>query len=205
MQRGRTRWTKKLLTTHEAPERAMLDGIGALLAEARVAPDEVEVLLHGTTLATNALIERKGARTAFVTTAGFRDVLEMGFEKRYEHYDLNLELPAPLVPRELRFPVAERLKADGSVLVPLDEEVLEHVALEIRAARIESLAVGFLHSYANDAHERRAGEILGRLLPGVPITLSSAVSPELREYERFSTAAATAYVRPLMSRYLARM
>ncbi|MFL5124555.1 MAG: hydantoinase/oxoprolinase family protein [Microvirga sp.] len=205
LQRGRRRWTRKLLTTHEAPERAMLDGIGALLDEARVAPVEVEVLLHGTTLATNALIERKGARTAFVTTAGFRDVLEMGFEKRYEHYDLDLELPSPLVPRELRFPVAERMKADGSVLVPLDEEVLAHVAVEIREARIESLAVGFLHSYANDAHERRAGELLGRLLPGVPITLSSTVSPELREYERFSTAAANAYVRPLMSRYLERL
>src|SRR5256714_1962819 len=205
LQRGRSRWTRKLLTTHEAPERAMLDGIAAVLDEARIAPGEVEVLLHGTTLATNALIERKGARTGFVTTAGFRDVLEMGFEKRYDHYDLNLELPAPLVPRELRFPVAERMRADGSVLVPLDEAVLEHVAVEIREARIESLAVGFLHSYANDAHERRAGEIFGRLLPGVPITLSSAVSPELREYERFSTAAANAYVRPLMSRYLERL
>jgi N-methylhydantoinase A len=205
LQRGHARWTRKLLTTHEAPERAMLDGIAALLEETRVAPGEVEVLLHGTTLATNALIERKGARTAFVTTAGFRDVLEMGFEKRYEHYDLNLELPPPLVPRELRFPVAERIKADGSVLVPLDEAVLEHVALEIREARPESLAIGFLHSYANDAHERRAAELLTRLLPGVPITLSSAVSPELREYERFSTATANAYVRPLMSRYLERL
>jgi len=205
LQRGRERWTRKLLTTHDAPERAMLDGIAALLDEARVAPGEVEVLLHGTTLATNALIERKGARTAFVTTAGFRDVLEMGFEKRYEHYDLNLELPPPLVPRELRFPVAERMKADGSVLVPLDEAVLEHVALTIREAHIESLAIGFLHSYANDAHERRAAELLASLLPRVPITLSSAVSPELREYERFSTAAANAYVRPLMSRYLERL
>src|SRR3954469_699365 len=124
LQRGRSRWTRKLLTTHGAPERAMLEGITAVLAEAGLAPSAVDVLLHGTTLATNALIERKGARTGFVTTAGFRDVLEMGYEKRYEHYALNLELPPPLVPRELRFPVAERMKADGSVLVPLDEAVL---------------------------------------------------------------------------------
>ena len=135
----------------------MLDGIASLLEETRVAPGEVAVLLHGTTLATNALIERKGARTAFVTTAGFRDVLEMGYEKRYEHYDLELELPAPLVPRELRFPVAERMRADGKVLTALDEEVLERVVHEIREAKVESLAIGFLHSYANDAHERRAG------------------------------------------------
>jgi N-methylhydantoinase A len=202
LQRGRERWTRKLLTTHDAPERAMLDGIASLLDETRVAPGEVAVMLHGTTLATNALIERKGARIAFVTTAGFRDVLEMGYEKRYEHYDLELELPAPLVPRELRFPVAERMRADGKVLTPLDEEVLERVVAEIRDARVESLAVGFLHSYANDAHERQAGEILARALPDVPITLSSAVCPEIREYERFSTAAANAYVRPLMSRYL---
>ena len=202
--RGR-RHSAKILTTPRAPEEGMLEGIGRVLAAAKLAPKDVGVLIHGTTLATNALIERKGARTAFVTTAGFRDVLEMGFEKRYEHYDLNLELPAPLVPRELRFPVAERIKADGSVLVPLDEEVLEHVAVEIRKARIESLAIGFLHSYANDAHERRAAGLLAGLLPGVPITLSSAVSPELREYERFSTAAANAYVRPLMSRYLERL
>src|SRR5256714_11851744 len=189
LQRGRSRWTRKLLTTHEAPERAMLDGIAAVLDEARIAPGEVEVLLHGTTLATNALIERKGARTAFVTTAGFRDVLEMGYEKRYEHYDLDLELPPPLVPRELRLPVGERVRADGKVVQPLDEAAVEEAGAKLREARVEALAIGFLHSYVNDAHERRAGEILARLLPGVPITLSSAVSPELRECERVSTAA----------------
>src|SRR4051812_30816528 len=116
LQRGRSRWTRKLLTTHGAPERAMLEGITAVLAEAGLAPSAVDVLLHGTTLATNALIERKGARTGFVTTAGFRDVLEMGYEKRYEHYDLELELPAPLVPSELRLPVGERVDAKGKVL-----------------------------------------------------------------------------------------
>src|SRR5947199_7988570 len=119
--------TAKVLTT-PAPEVGVLEGVRRVLAAAGLPPSEVSVCVHGTTLATNALIERKGARTAFVTTEGFRDVLEMGFEKRYEHYDLNLELPPPLVPRELRFPVAERMKADGSVLVPLDEAVLEHVA-----------------------------------------------------------------------------
>src|SRR4051812_46793159 len=180
----------------------MLDGIAALLEETRVAPGEVEVLLHGTTLATNALIERKGARTAFVTTAGFRDVLEMGYEKRYEHYDLELELPAPLVPSELRVPVGERVDAKGKVLQPLDEASLVQAAAKLREAKVEAVAVGFLHSYANDAHERRAGELLAKHLPGVSITLSSEVCPEIREYERFSTAVANAYVRPLIATYL---
>lgn len=203
LQRGRERWTRKLLTTHGAPERAMLDGIAAALEEARIAPKEVEVLLHGTTLATNALIERKGARTALVTTSGFRDILAMGYEKRYEHYDLDLELPEPLVPQALRFPVSERVDARGRVVLPLNENEFHGIADSLRTQGVEAIAVGFLHSYANPAHERRAGEILAKLLPGVPVTLSSAVSPELREYERFSTAAANAYVLPLMDRYLA--
>src|SRR6185295_9456503 len=123
------RHSVKVLTTQRAPEEGVLLGIAQVLAAAALGPRDVGVLIHGTTLATNALIERKGAKTALLTTAGFRDVVEMGYEKRYEHYDLDLELPAPLVPRELRFPVEERIKADGSVLTPLDEQVLEHVAL----------------------------------------------------------------------------
>jgi N-methylhydantoinase A len=163
------------------------------------------VLIHGTTLATNALIERKGARTALVTTQGFRDVLEMGYEKRYEHYDLQLELPAPLVPQELRFPVEERITAKGKIRTPLSEKALEEIAIRIKREKVEAVAIGFLHSYANDIHERRAGALLASALPGIPVTLSSAVCPEMREYERFSTACANAYVQPLMASYLERL
>jgi len=205
LEHGGRRHSAKVLTTPRAPEEGMLEGIGRVLAEAGLSPAGVGVLIHGTTLATNALIERKGARTALLTTAGFRDVLEMGYEKRYEHYDLDLELPAPLVPREWRFPVPERVTARGEVRVPLDEAALSGIAARLRAAQVEALAVGFLHSYANDAHERRAAELLEAALPGIAITLSSAVCPEIREYERFSTACANAYVQPLMASYLERL
>jgi N-methylhydantoinase A len=205
LERGRSRFSTKVLTTPRAPEEGMLEGIARVLAESELRPADIGVLIHGTTLATNALIERKGARTAFVTTAGFRDVLEMGYEKRYEHYDLDLELPAPLVPRDLRFPVEERITARGEIRAPLNEASLGRAIEESKARNIQSIAVGFLHSYANDAHERRAGELIERLLPGVPVTLSSAVCPEIREYERFSTACANAYVQPLMASYLERL
>ena len=183
----------------------MLDGIGRVLATAGLAPADVGVLVHGTTLATNALIERKGAKTALLTTQGFRDVLEMGYEKRYEHYDLQLELPVPLVPRELRFAVAERLTAKGKVHTALDEAAVRKAADAMRAEGVQAVAVGFLHSYVNDAHELRAAQVLSDALPGASITLSSAVCPEIREYERFSTACANAYVQPLMASYLARL
>ena len=200
-----SRHSAKVLTTPRAPEEGMLEGIFRVLADATLVPSQVGVLIHGTTLATNALIERKGARTALVTTSGFRDVLEMGYEKRYEHYDLNLELPPPLVPRELRFPVEERITARGQIRTPLNEEFLSGIALELKAEKVAAVAVGFLHSYANDAHERRAGELLAAALPGISVTLSSAVCPEIREYERFSTACANAYVQPLMASYLERL
>ena len=144
------RHSAKVLTTPRAPEAGMLEGIAKVLAAAALAPGDVGVLVHGTTLATNALIERKGARTAFVTTAGFRDVLEMGYEKRYEHYDLNLELPPPLVPRELRFPVAERMTAKGKIETPFDLKGFGHLIGKIKSANVEAVAVGFLHSYVND-------------------------------------------------------
>ncbi len=205
LEHGGRRRSAKVLTTPRAPEQGMLEGITQVLAEATLEPSQVRVLIHGTTLATNALIERKGARTALLTTAGFRDVLEMGYEKRYEHYDLELELPAPLVPRELRFPVAERITAQGEIRTPLNEDFVSGIALKLKAEKVEAVAVGFLHSYANDAHERRAGELLAAALPGLSITLSSAVCPEIREYERFSTACANAYVQPLMASYLQRL
>jgi N-methylhydantoinase A len=202
--RGR-RHSAKVLTTPRAPEEGMLEGIGRVLAEAKLRPADIGVLVHGTTLATNALIERKGAKTALLTTAGFRDVLEMGYEKRYEHYDLQLELPEPLVPREFRFAVEERMTAKGEVRTVLNERNFSGIALKLKTEKIHSIAIGFLHSYVNDRHEKRAGELLARALPGVAITLSSAVCPEMREYERFSTACANAYVQPLMTSYLDRL
>jgi N-methylhydantoinase A len=199
------RHSAKVLTTPRAPEEGMLAGIGQVLQAAALSPANIGVLIHGTTLATNALIERKGAKTALLTTAGFRDVLEMGYEKRYEHYDLELELPAPLVPRELRFPILERMTAKGIVDTPLDEQGLRAVIGKLKSNGVEAVAIGFLHSYVNDAHERRVAKILEEEIPNLSVTLSSAVCPEIREYERFSTACANAYVQPLMASYLARL
>ncbi|HEV2300319.1 MAG TPA: hydantoinase/oxoprolinase family protein [Stellaceae bacterium] len=196
------RWSAKILTTPQAPERAVIEVMHQVLRTAGLAPGDLTIIIHGTTLATNAIIERKGAKTALLTTEGFRDTIEIRHENRFEQYDVNIDLPPPLVPRRLRFPVPERIDAQGRVLGPLDEAALRALAPRLAAQGVESIAVGFLHSFTNPAHERRAGEILARLLPAVPVTLSCDVSPEMREYERFSTACANAYVQPLMSRYL---
>jgi N-methylhydantoinase A len=197
--------TDKLLTTADAPERAVLRGIEAVLERANVAPSEVALLVHGTTLATNALIERKGARTALLTTQGVRDVLETGYEKRFEHYDVFLDKPESLVPRRWRFPVPARMSAAGEVLLPLDESAVRRLGRRLQEDDIESVAIGFLHSYASPAHERRARAILLEEAPGLRVTISSEVCAEMREYERFSTACANAYVHPLMARYLERL
>ena len=196
------RLSAKILTTPEAPERAVLEVVRRVLGEAGLGPADLSIIIHGTTLATNAIIERKGAKTALLTTEGFRDTIEIRHENRFEQYDVNIDLPPPLVPRRLRFPVRERIDARGRVLVPLDEPALMPLAERLAAEEIESVAIGFLHSFTNPAHERRVGEILARRLPGLVITLSSEVSPEMREYERFSTACANAYVQPLIGRYL---
>ena len=195
----------KLLTTPDAPELAVLEGTRAILAAARCPPGAVSLVVHGTTLATNALIERKGARTALVTTEGFRDSLEIAYEHRFEQYDLYMERPEPLVPRRLRLGVPERVAADGEVLRSLDEAALRATAAMLRAERIEAVAICFLHSFTNDAHERRAAAILAEELPGVALSLSCEVAPEIREYERTSTTVANAYVLPLMSGYLGRL
>ena len=196
------RWSAKILTTPQAPERGVLSAIGAVLREAGLRPADLGLIIHGTTLATNAIIERKGARTALLTTEGFRDTVAIRHENRFEQYDVNIDLPPPLVPRRWRFPVKERIDAQGRVLTALDEDRVEALAGRLAALAIESVAIGFLHSFTNPAHERRAGEILAARLPEAAITLSSDVSPEMREYERFSTACANAYVQPLMRRYL---
>ncbi len=197
--------TAKVLTTAAAPELAVLDAIETVLTAAGVAAGEVALFVHGTTLATNALIERKGARTGLLTTAGFRDTLEIAHEDRFEQYDLQMERPEPLVPRELRLGVAERHSARGEVLVPLHEGEVRAAAEVFRAAEVESVAIGFLHAYVAPAHERRAADLLAECLPGVWVTLASEVCPEIREYERFSTACANAYVQPLMAGYLRRL
>src|SRR5271165_2759367 len=203
LESGGRRFTSKVLTIADAPERSVLEAIAVVLGEAALAPPALSIIIHGTTLATNALIERKGASTALITTLGFRDTIEIRHENRFEQYDVGIELPAPLVPRRLRFPVRERIDARGRVLVPLDEADVVRLAERLASERVESVAVGFLHSFTNPAHERRAGEILAERLPSVAITLSSDVSPEMREYERFSTACANAYVQPMIGRYLA--
>src|SRR5437763_3284561 len=174
----------------------------AIITKAGITPGDVQLIVHGTTLATNALIERKGAKTALLTTEGFRDVLEIRHENRFEQYDINIDLPPPLVPRRLRLPVRERIDAQGEVLVPLDEPSVVRAIEALAAQEVEAVAVAFLHSFTNPDHERRLGEAIVRRLPDVAVTLSSEVSPEMREYERFSTACANAYLQPLIGRFL---
>ena len=195
----------KVLTTSDAPERAVLEGAAAILAQAGISAADLALVIHGTTLATNALIERKGARTALVTTDGFRDSLEMAYEHRFEQYDLYMERPEPLVARPWRFEVPERVAADGTVLLQMDEAAVERIGAAAKAAGAEAIAICFLHAYQNDAHERRARDILARYFAPEVIAISSEVCPEIREYERTSTTVANAYVLPLMERYLRRL
>ena len=194
--------TAKVLTTPSAPADAVLDGVAKLLASAAIPAEAIEVFIHGTTLPTNALIERRGAHTALLTTQGVRDAVEMAHENRFEQYDLYMRRPEPLVPRHLRIGIPERFAADGSVLLRLDEDAVRAAAATLQAADIESIAVGYLHAYHSPAHEVRTREILAECLPTVPVTLSSEVCPEIREYERFSTACANAYVMPLVKQYV---
>jgi len=202
---GVQRWSVKVPTTHDAPERGVVEGIARALASAGRGLAEVSLVVHGTTLAANALIERKGARSALLTTEGFRDVLEMGNEGRFDQYDLRARKPAPLVPRHLRYTVRERLRHDGSVVEPLDEAGVLAAARGMRAAGIEAVAVAFLHAYAGGGHEARAGDLLRQEL-GIPyVSLSHEVSPQMREYERVSTTVANAYLQPVVSDYLVRL
>jgi N-methylhydantoinase A len=196
------RWTAKVLTTPAAPEKGVLEGVQQVLAKAAMKPADLALVIHGTTLATNAVIERKGAKTALITTDGFRDVLALANEARYDQYDLNIELAKPLVPRRWRLPVPERLDNTGKVLLALDEAAVRAHIPFMRAEGIESLAIGFIHGFVNPTHERRAAEIVREAWPELPVSLSSEVSPEMREWERFSTTVANAYVQPLMARYL---
>ncbi len=199
------RWSEKLLTTHQAPEQAMLRGMAQVLETAQLSPIDLSMVLHGTTLATNALIERRGATTALLTTAGHRDALEMAFEDRFEQYDIQINRATPLVPRHLRLAIVERMLSDGSVRQALDPTSIETALNVLDSYGVSSIAIGFLHSYVNPQHERRCAELVRRLRPDLAITLSSEVCPEIREFERLSTACANAYVQPLMRNYLQRL
>jgi len=192
----------KVLTTTKDPAHGVEEGIHALLDEAGVRSDAVRAVVHGTTLATNALIERKGAKTALLTTEGFRDALEIRREGRYDMYDLFIDPPPPLVPRHLRREVPERLLADGSILKTLDEAAARRALAELAREGVEALAICLLHAYVNPTHERRLSEIAREVSPGLSVSCSSEVVPEIREYERASTTCANVYVAPLMARYL---
>ena len=202
---GHGRFTAKTLTTSRAPEEGVLAALRSVITEAGIDPGQVGVVIHGTTLATNALIERKGAKTALLTTEGFRDVVEIRHENRFEQYDINIDLPLPLVPRRRRLPIRERINAQGEILQDLDEDSVERAIETLATQKVEAVAVGFLHSFTNPDHEQRVGDAVARALPHVAVTLSSKVSPEMREYERFSTACANAYLQPLIGRYLANL
>lgn len=198
-------FSTKVLTTYAAPENAIIDGMQQVCKKAGITPDQIGQIIHGTTLATNALIERRGAKTALITTEGFRDVIEMRTESRFEQYDLNLNLPEPLLPRQMRFTVPGRVDANGAILVDLMRADVEAVVDQIAVGGYESVAIGLIHSYLNPTHERLVREVLAEKLPDVSVSISSEVSPQMREYERFNTVVANAYIKPLMASYLGRL
>ncbi|MFK7745874.1 MAG: hydantoinase/oxoprolinase family protein [Roseobacter sp.] len=198
-------FSTKVLTTYAAPENAIIDGMHQVCAKADVTPAQIDQIIHGTTLATNALIERRGAKTALITTEGFRDVIEMRTESRFEQYDLNLNLPDPLLPRQMRFTVRGRVDANGQILIDMDRAEVELVVDQIAEAGFESVAVGLIHSYLNPTHEQLVRDVLAERLPDVAVSISSEVSPQMREYERFNTVVANAYIKPLMASYLGRL
>ena len=192
----------KTLTTPDDPSLAVETVLKETLATVGVSPQTIQHLIHGTTLVTNAMIERKGAATALLTTQGFRDAIEIGRETRYDLYDLMLERPRPLVPRYLRFDVPQRTLADGSERTPLDHAYVEKLAGELVDHGIEAVAISFLHSFANPQAERKAREIVARVAPDLRISISSDVVPEIGEFERTSSTIANVYVQGLVERYL---
>ena len=194
----------KVLTQSPDPSVGVLEGVKEML-DGGVSPGAISRAVHGTTLVTNALIERRGAKTGLIATAGFRDALEIGREGRYDIYDLFLKLPEPLVERRLRVEVRERLYARGEVMVPLNEEDVVKACEMLREAEVDAVAIAFLHAYVNPDHERRAEEIVRSLMPDVGISVSHRVAAELREFERTSTTVANAYVQPMVEKYLARL
>ena len=192
----------KVLTTPDDPSRGVEEVLVQTLGGIGLEASQIRHLVHGTTLVTNTIIERKGARTALLTTKGFRDSVEIGREHRYELYDLFLELPRPLTPRHLRFDVPERTAAGGDLLQEVDQAMVGSLAAELADRDIEAVAISFLHSFANPANERAARRAVNRAAPGLRVSVSSEVSPEIREFERTSTTIANVYVQPLAERYL---
>ena len=202
---GNRVFSEKLPTTEHAPELAILDGISRIVENAAINTTDIDMIIHGTTLATNALIQRKGAKTAFITTTGFRDVIEMRTENRFEQYDINLTLPPPLIQRQHRYTINERTSATGQTLIPLKEEDIDDLIARLGAHTYESIAVGLIHAYANSSHEKTVRDRIQAAFPGVSVSISSEVSPLMREYERFNTVCANAYVKPMMKSYLDRL
>src|SRR5690606_9977628 len=198
-------YSVKVLTDYEAPERAIVKGLQQAVQEAGIALADISLIIHGTTLATNALIEREGARTAFITTEGFRDVLEMRTENRFEQYDLNIKLPPALIARRDRHTLRERMDAQGQALITPSAADIDALVSRIAEGGYESVAIGFVHAYVNGEHERQMRDALLKRLPDVSISISSEVSPQIREFERFNTVCANAYVRPRMESYLNRL
>ena len=200
---GRVLASNKVLTTHDLPADGAYEGATRALAAAGKELGDVTGFIHGTTLATNALIERRGAVVATITTEGFRDILEIAYERRYAQYDINLEKPDLLVPRTRAFTVPERMSVSGQVLIPLDESAMPGLLAELDESGAEAVAICLLHAYANPAHERRLRDLIGAARPGLTVSLSSDVSPEAREFDRLSTTVANAYIQPMMAGYLA--
>lgn len=202
LERGGTLFSKKVLSTPDDYSRAIEEGVAALLAEAKVGAADIDQFAHGTTVATNAIIERKGVKVALVTTRGFRDVLELGRFRSPRLYDIRFRKPDPLVERRLRFEVEERMRSDGTVERPLDDGSLNSVAEALRGSKVQAVGVCFINSYANPAHEEEAAARLRELLPGTAVLTSTQLLPQINEYERTSTTVVNAYIRPVVERYV---
>ena len=195
-------YVTKVLTQYPDPSVGVMQGVRQLFADIEVRPAQVSRVIHGTTLVTNTLIERKGAKTALITTAGFRDALEIGREGRYDIYDLSIQLPAPLVPRNLRFEVRERMYARGEVMQALCEDDVVAICDQLQHTGVEALGIAFLHAYVNPEHERLAAQIVREKMPHISLSVSHEVAAEMREFERTSTTVANAYVQPMVEKYL---
>ena len=198
-------FTKKVLTSTAQPEVAVIEGVVELLQENKIKSSDIKMIIHGTTLATNAVIERKGAKTCFITTEGFRDVLDIGYESRFDQYDILIEKTMSLVPRKHRYVIEERTDINGSIIKPINAKKFQSLVDTIKKEKFESIGIGFLHSYANSKNENDLKEFLLKHLPDVEVSISSDVCPEIREYERFTTTVVNSYIKPLMSRYLKKL
>ena len=205
LETGNDLLTKKVLTSISQPELAVIEGVSELLEENNIKASDIKMIIHGTTLATNAVIERKGAKTCFITTSGFRDVLDIGYESRFDQYDILIDKTMSLVPRKHRYVIDERTDVNGSIITSIDKDQFYNLITKIKNENFESIAVGFLHSYANPDNEKILKAFLTNELPDVEVSISSDVCPEIREYERFTTTVVNAYIKPLMSNYLKKL